>query len=309
MSYSPPTPTPLAKPAWLKIKATTSPAFQQLKNLAKQQQLATVCQEAHCPNQAECWSSGTATFMLMGDTCTRGCRFCNVASGNPQGWLNPHEPQQLADAVATMGWQYVVLTSVDRDDVPDGGAAHLAQCIQTLKAQHPQVQVELLSPDFCGNRDALTIVLNSGLDVFAHNVETTEALTPHVRDRRAGYQQSLAVLRFAKQVNPALLTKTSLMLGLGESDADILQTLKDIKATGCDIVTLGQYLQPSAKHLAVQAYVLPEQFEAWKQLAEQELGFAYCFAGPLVRSSYKAAEAVAQTLLNQQQLIKAHQDS
>jgi lipoic acid synthetase len=296
-STSPP-PAVLPKPSWLKIKANTTPHFQALKQLAKQQQLATVCQEAHCPNQAECWSSGTATFMLMGDTCTRGCRFCNVASGNPKGWLNPHEPELLAEAVATMGWQYVVLTSVDRDDLPDGGSQHLASCIATLKATHPQVQVELLSPDFCGNLTHLEAVVHSGLDVFAHNVETVERLTPSVRDRRAGYQQSLDVLTQAKAMQPSLLTKTSLMVGLGETEAELLQAMRDIRATGVEILTLGQYLQPSVKHLPVQAYITPEVFEHWRHIAEQEIGFAYCFSGPLVRSSYKAAEAAAQAYLS-----------
>ena len=277
------------KPAWLKIRPPAGEEYQRIKGLRQGLKLATVCEEAACPNVAECWGGGTATFMLLGDTCTRGCRFCNVNTGNPRGVVDRAEPENLLEAVSTMELDYVVLTMVDRDDLEDGGAEHVRDCIRALKMGIPDLRVEILTGDFRGNREAIRVVAESGCDVFAHNIETTRALTPSVRDRKCGYDQTLSVLEFAKKANPKLVTKSSIMLGLGESDEDVDQTLKDLREAGCEIVTLGQYLRPAEKFLPVVDYVTPESFDRWEKRA-LELGFAFCASGPLVRSSYRAGE-------------------
>ncbi|WP_373387245.1 lipoyl synthase [Pseudomonas alcaligenes] len=275
------------KPSWLRVKAPSGSRFDAVKRNVGEHRLSTVCQESHCPNMGECWSNGTATIMLMGSVCTRACRFCAVDTGNPNGWLDQEEPQNTAKSVELMGLRYIVLTSVDRDDLPDGGAAHYAACVQAIKANTPQVVVEALTPDFDGDREAIARVVDSGLEVFAQNVETVKRLTHVVRDPRAGYEKTLKVLEFAKQHRPSVITKTSLMLGLGETDEEILQTMDDLRAIGVDILTLGQYLQPTRNHLKVQRWVSPEEFNRLRDIG-LEKGFMEVAAGPLVRSSYRA---------------------
>src|SRR3990170_4099822 len=277
------------KPEWLRVKPPSGENYVHLKGLFRSLDLHTVCEEAHCPNVWECWGGGTATIMLLGDTCTRGCRFCAVKSGNPHGLLDLDEPRKVAMALAEMDLTYVVLTSVDRDDLPDGGAGHFARTIREIKARRPDMIVEALIPDFQGDREAVRAVVDAGVDVLDHNVETVERLQAVVRDRRATYAQSLAVLRDAKGARRDLYTKSSIMLGLGETREEVLQTMRDLRATDVDIVTLGQYLRPSDWHLPVQEYVSPETFDALREAGEA-LGFLYIAAGPLVRSSYRAGE-------------------
>jgi len=250
-----------------------------------------VCEEAKCPNIGECWNAGTATLMLMGAVCTRACRFCSVDTGNPRGWLDPEEPENAARTVELMRLRYVVLTSVNRDDLPDGGAAHYAACVRAIRSRSPQVAVEALTPDFQGVLRDVATVVDSGVAVFAQNIETVRRLTHPVRDPRAGYEQTLAVLAHAKRHRPELLTKSSLMLGLGESDEEIAATLADLRAAAVDIVTLGQYLRPTVNHLPVERYVAPAQFDRYRDVA-LALGFLECVAGPLVRSSYRAEQAL-----------------
>jgi lipoic acid synthetase len=279
------------KPSWLRAPMPAGAAFDTVKDIVKEHRLQTVCEEAKCPNIGECWNAGTATLMLMGAVCTRACRFCSVDTGNPRGWLDAEEPANSAHTVQLMKLRYVVLTSVNRDDLDDGGAAHLAACIREIKQVNPSTAVEALTPDFQGNLADVEVVVGSGLEVFAQNVETVRRLTHPVRDPRAGYEQTLNVLRHAKQFRPDVLTKTSLMLGLGETDAEIEEALRDIRAAGVDIVTLGQYLRPTPNHLAIERWVTPEEFEKYREFA-LELGFLECVSGPLVRSSYRAERAL-----------------
>ena len=275
------------KPSWLRVKLPAGAKYEAVRDIVHSHRLHTVCSESKCPNIAECWGRGTATLMLMGSVCTRACKFCSVSTGNPHGWLDPLEPLQVADAVALMGLKYVVLTSVDRDDLPDGGAAHYAACVRAIHERSPQTAVEALTPDFAGNHEAVAAVLDAGLVTYAQNIETVERLTHQVRDPRAGYAQTLGVLAFAKQHTPATLTKTSMMLGLGETDSEIQRTLDDIRAANVDVVTLGQYMRPSPHHLPVQRFVTPEEFHHYRELALAK-GFMEAVAGPLVRSSYRA---------------------
>jgi lipoic acid synthetase len=240
-----------------------------------------------CPNIGECWANGTATLMLMGEVCTRACQFCAVDTGNPRGWLDPDEIDNSARTVELMGLKYVVLTSVDRDDLPDGGAGHYAACIRAIKAKCPETAVEALTPDFSGNFPDVETVVASGLDVFAQNLETVRRLTHYVRDPRAGYAQTLAVLAHAKRFRPGVLTKTSLMLGLGETEDEIVETLADLQRANVDIVTFGQYLRPTLNHLPVERYVTPEEFDGYRRVG-LDMGFLEVVAGPLVRSSYRA---------------------
>lgn len=277
----------LPKPKWLRIVNQTTPAYTKVKEQVVKHRLATVCEEAKCPNIAECWSHGTATIMLMGAVCTRACRFCAVDTGNPQGWLDADEPENTANTVALMNLDYVVLTSVNRDDLADGGAKHYADSIRAIKARCPNTKVEALTPDFQGKEQDLMTLLDSPVDVFAQNVETVERLTHPVRDNRAGYWQTLKVLAFAKQYRPDLLTKTSLMLGLGETDEEIIKTMDELRAQKVDILTLGQYLQPTKNHLPVARYVTPETFLELREIGLQK-GFFEVASGPLVRSSYRA---------------------
>jgi lipoic acid synthetase len=275
------------KPPWLRVSVGGGERYRAVKETVTTHKLATVCEESHCPNIGECWNHGTATIMLMGATCTRACRFCAVDTGNPKGWLDAQEPENAAQSVKLMGLTYVVLTSVDRDDLPDGGAGHYAACIQAIRKINPNTAVEALTPDFNGDRAAVARVVESGLQVFAQNVETVESLTHVVRDPRAGYQQTLDVLAHAKTVKPEVLTKSSLMLGIGETDAQVEQTLRDLRAHQVDIVTLGQYMRPTKNHLPVDRWVTPENFEDLRQFG-LSLGFTEVASGPLVRSSYRA---------------------
>lgn len=275
------------KPKWLRARMPGGERFEAVKANVRENRLSTVCEESHCPNIGECWNNGTATIMVMGSVCTRACRFCAVDTGNPGGWLDLDEPEHVARSVELMGLRYIVLTSVDRDDLDDGGAAHYAACVAAIKARTPQVTVEALTPDFSGDMEAVARVVESGLEVFAQNVETVMRLTHPVRDPRAGYQKTLDVLAFAKQHRPKVLTKTSLMLGLGETDEEILQTMDDLRTIGVDILTLGQYLQPTRNHLKVERFVSPEEFNRYRELGLAK-GFMEVAAGPLVRSSYRA---------------------
>ncbi len=279
------------KPAWLRAPFPAGERFDSVRRAVKEHRLATVCEEAKCPNIGECWNAGTATIMLMGAVCTRACRFCSVDTGNPRGWLDPDEPENTARTVELMDLGYIVLTSVNRDDLPDGGAAHYAACIRAVKRRSPRTAVEALTPDFQGVTKDVETVVDSGLDVFAQNVETVERLTHPVRDPRAGYRQTLDVLAHSKRFKPAVLTKTSLMLGLGETDDEILRTMDDLRTVGCDLLTLGQYLRPTVNHLPIARYVTPEEFERYREAALGR-GFVECVSGPLVRSSYRAERAL-----------------
>ena len=284
------------KPDWLKVRAPSGENYGQIKNMLGELKLATVCQEARCPNMGECWAGGTATIMIMGDTCTRGCKFCNVKTGNPKGILDPLEPEKVAYSISQMNLKYVVVTSVDRDDLPDQGSGHFARTIRTMKKLDPDLLIEVLTPDFRGDLSLVEKLVEAEPDVFAHNVETVERLQKTVRDPRAGYAQSLSVLKSVKSFDASRFTKTSLMLGLGETDEEILQTLKDLREIQCDVVTFGQYLQPTPRHLPVIEYVTPEKFKYWQTTAES-LGFMYVASGPLVRSSYRAGEFFMEAMI------------
>ncbi|KAL7752530.1 hypothetical protein RI367_002064 [Sorochytrium milnesiophthora] len=288
-------------PPWLKTDIPVGKNYNRIKDDLRGLKLHTVCEEARCPNIGDCWGGGehetaTATIMLMGDECTRGCRFCSVKTSKTPKPLDPAEPEHTAEAISRWGLDYVVLTSVDRDDLHDGGALHFAETVQRIKSKAPRILVECLTGDYQGRLEFVEAVARSGLDVYAHNVETVEALTPYVRDRRAKYRQSLAVLQTAKRAQPGLITKSSIMLGCGETDEEVLQTLKDLRAHNVDVVTLGQYMRPSKKHMKVSAYVEPEKFAHWETVAK-ELGFLYVASGPLVRSSYKAGEFFIKNVL------------
>lgn len=275
------------KPTWLRAKLPGGGKFNAVRDNVHKHRLATVCEESKCPNIGECWTAGTATIMVMGSVCTRACRFCSVDTGNPNGWLDPEEPQNTARSVDLMDLKYVVITSVDRDDLEDGGASHYAACVRAIKDLRPQTAVEALTPDFDGRAELVEMVVDSGLEVFAQNVETVRRLTHPVRDPRAGYEQTLGVLAHAKQHRADLLTKTSLMLGLGESEDEIRQTMDDLREAQVDILTMGQYLRPTKNHLAIERYVTPDEFNLYRQWG-LERGFLEVVSGPLVRSSYRA---------------------
>jgi lipoic acid synthetase len=285
------------KPRWLKTRPPAGERFTEIKATLREHDLHTVCEEASCPNLGDCWSGrdgpGTATFMLMGDRCSRGCNFCDVQTGGMEA-LDPDEPANVADAVAEIGLDYVVLTSVDRDDLPDGGASHFAATVREIKQRDPSILVEALIPDFQGASEDVRKVIDAGPDVLAHNVETVPRLQWPVRDRRAGYEQSLSVLEQIADAEP--YAKTSLMLGVGEYAHEVYQTLSDLREVGVDVVTLGQYLQPSTRHLEVFDYVHPDAFETWRRVAEEEFGFLYCASGPMVRSSFKAGELFVEAV-------------
>jgi lipoic acid synthetase len=285
------------KPQWLTIQPAAGEEYLDLKGLFSGLNLHTVCEEAHCPNVRECWGGGTATLMLMGDVCSRACRFCMVTPGRPDGTLDQLEPENVAFALSQMGLTYVVLTSVDRDDLPDGGASHFARTIRLVKERLPDLLVEVLIPDFQDDLDALRTIVDSSPDVVAHNVETTMSLTSKVRDPRAAYWQSLSVLRNLKKLNPRIYTKSSIMVGLGESVEEVRQTLTHLRLSGVDFLTVGQYLRPSSRHLPVAEYVSPEQFDAYRKMGE-DLGFKYVASGPLVRSSYRAGEFFIRAAMN-----------
>jgi len=279
------------KPRWLRAKMPSGPGFSAVRQTVKEHRLSTVCEESMCPNIGECWNNGTATIMVMGAVCTRACRFCAVDTGNPHGWLDAEEPLNTARAVQLMNLKYVVITSVDRDDLPDAGAAHYASCVREIKKLNPETAVEALTPDFNGVLAHVEEVVDSGLDVFAQNVETVERLTHPVRDPRASYAQTLKVLEHSKKHRPEVLTKTSLMLGLGEQDNEVVQTMQDLRSIGVDILTLGQYLRPTPNHLPVERYVTPDQFDDFRREGLEQ-GFIEVVAGPLVRSSYRADQVL-----------------
>ncbi|KAI9769367.1 MAG: hypothetical protein M1840_004069 [Geoglossum simile] len=297
-------------PEWLKTPVPVGDNFKKIKNDLRGLNLHTgkwnpllriVCEEARCPNISDCWggsskSAATATIMLMGDTCTRGCRFCSVKTSKAPPPLDPHEPEHTAEALSRWGLGYVVLTSVDRDDLADGGAHHFAETIRKIKQKAPTMLVEALTGDYAGDMEMVKTVAQSGLDVYAHNVETVEALTPQVRDRRATFHQSLKVLETAKTSKKGLITKTSIMLGLGETEDQLWHTLKELRAVNVDVVTFGQYMRPTKRHMKVHEYITPTVFELLRQRA-LDMGFLYCASGPLVRSSYKAGESFIENVL------------
>ena len=285
-----------AKPEWLTVLPPGSANYDELKGLLRNLNLHTVCEEAHCPNIHECWGGGTATLMLMGEVCSRACRFCMVTPGRPSGALDEHEPEHVAFALSQMNLTYVVLTSVDRDDLPDGGAAHFARTIRLIKEQCPEMRVEVLIPDFQNDLDSLRLIVEARPDVVAHNLETTLSLTPRVRDPRANYWQSLSVLRSIKKLNQRTYTKSSIMVGLGETQEELEIAFMHLRDAAVDFLTIGQYLRPSARHLPVVEFVRPEVFAKYKELGE-EMGFKYVASGPLVRSSYRAGELFIESVI------------
>ena len=284
------------KPEWLRVRLPSGKNYVNVKHTIASLGLHTVCEEARCPNIGECWGGGTATIMIMGDTCTRGCRFCSVTSGRPL-FLDPKEPEKVAEAIEKWGLKYVVITSVCRDDLPDGGANHIAKTIKTVKTQCPQTIVEPLIPDFQGNQYALEKIIGSGPEVISHNIETVARLSPLIRDPRATYEQSLRLLEMIKDIDRKIYTKSSIMLGLGETEAEVMQAAKDLRSAEVDIVSMGQYLQPTARHLPVKEYISPEKFESYKRRIEK-MGFVYIVAGPFVRSSYKAGELFTKNVIS-----------
>lgn len=284
------------KPEWLRVQAPGGESYVAIKETLRARNLYTVCEEARCPNVGECWRGGTATFMLLGDTCTRACGFCAVKTGNPRGRVDAGEPSKIAEAVAAMKLRYVVLTTVDRDDLPDSGAAHFAATIRSIRALEAKILVETLTGDFRGEEAALRAMLDARPDVFAHNIETVARLTPRVRDKRAGYEKSLRVLALARTIGGARFTKSSIQVGHGENEDEVVATMRDLRRVGVDLLTLGQYLRPTPKHLPVIEYVTPEQFARYRDLG-LELGFQHVASGPLVRSSYRAGEHFVESAL------------
>ncbi|CBH16724.1 lipoic acid synthetase, mitochondrial precursor, putative [Trypanosoma equiperdum] len=304
-------------PPWLKLKvpmgASRQPRFNKIRRNMREKRLATVCEEAKCPNIGECWGGGdeegdgtaTATIMVMGAHCTRGCRFCSVMTSRTPPPLDPEEPRKTADAVADMGVEYIVMTMVDRDDLADGGAAHVVRCVTAVKERNPGLLLEALVGDFHGDLKLVEMVAGSPLNVYAHNIECVERITPNVRDRRASYRQSLKVLEHVNNFTKgAMLTKSSIMLGLGEKEEEVRQTLRDLRTAGVSAVTLGQYLQPSRTRLKVSRYAHPKEFEMWEKEA-LDMGFLYCASGPMVRSSYRAGEYYIKNILKQRETVEA----
>ncbi len=283
---------PTRKPAWLKVRWPSGPNYLRLKELVGRESLHTVCEEALCPNIGECWGAGTATLMILGDVCTRACRFCAVKTGNPRGEVDYLEPFRVAETVARMGLEYVVITSVDRDDLPDGGAGLFAETVYQVKKSNPDTIVEVLVPDFQGDLDALKPVVEAGPHVLGQNIETVRRLTHVVRDKRAAYDQTLTVLQAAKEMDSRMYTKSAILLGFGEDRDELLETFRDLRRARVDLLALGQYLRPTnqRKHYPLAEYILPKRFEEHRREAEA-LGFLYVASGPLVRSSYKAWEA------------------
>jgi lipoic acid synthetase len=288
------------KPPWLKVRAPGGATYGHLKSTFRALDLHTVCEEARCPNVGECWTEGTATVMLLGDTCTRGCRFCAVTTGNPRGAVDGREPEHVARAIARLELQYVVLTMVDRDDLLDGGASHVARTVTRLRELRPDILIETLLGDFMGVHAYVEPTVDAAPDVWAHNIEVVRRLQRTIRDVRCSYERSLDVLRFAKahgeRTGKKVITKSSIMVGIGETDDEVVETLADLRAAGVDLVTIGQYLRPTPKHASVDRYVEPATFERFRVEAER-LGFAYAASGPLVRSSYKAAEVFVRSIL------------
>ena len=278
------------------MKTPSGENYVQVKQTLRVLNLHTVCEEARCPNIAECWGTGTATIMIMGDICTRGCRFCTVISGKPV-LLDTEEPERVAKAIKEWGLKYVVITSVCRDDLEDGGAEHIAKTIKAVKMLSPEIIVEPLIPDFRDNEDSIKKIVKTQPEVISHNIETVMRLTPKVRDARASYEQSLLVLKKIKSIDSRIYTKSSIMLGLGETEAEVIQTAKDLRTVGVDILTMGQYLQPTLKHIPVVEYLTPQKFNSYKEYMEK-MGFIYVASGPLIRSSYRAGEFFLEKVIN-----------
>jgi len=287
----------IRKPVWLRVRAPAGENYTKVKQSLRSLNLHTVCEEARCPNISECWGTGTATIMIMGDICTRGCRFCAVNSGKPV-LLDAGEPERVAKAIKEWKLRYVVITSVCRDDLEDGGAEHIAKTIKAIKLLCPTIVVESLIPDFRGDDSSIKKIVESEPQVISHNIETVPRLTPKVRDARASYEQSLLVLKKIKNINSLIYTKSSIMLGLGESEEEVIQTLKNLRSVRVSILTIGQYLQPTPKHLPLIEFIAPEKFNWFREIAEQ-MGFVYVASGPLVRSSYRAAEFFLEKICNQ----------
>lgn len=286
----------IRKPVWLRVRPPSGENYTNVKQSLRSLDLHTVCEEAKCPNISDCWGAGTATIMIMGDICSRGCRFCAVNSGKPV-LLDADEPERVAKAIKEWGLSYVVITSVCRDDLEDGGAEHLVKTIKAIKGHCPKTIVEPLIPDFRGNEDSIKRVVESKPEVISHNIETVVRLTPKVRDARASYEQSLTVLKKIKDTDSAIFTKSSIMLGLGENEEEVIQAMKDLRSVGVNILTMGQYLQPNPRLLPVSEYVTPEKFSSLREIGES-MGFAYVASGPLVRSSYRAGEFFVEKILN-----------
>lgn len=287
------------KPEWLKIRPPGGDNYRNIKTLLQKLKLHTVCEEAHCPNIGECWGGGTATIMLMGDVCTRGCRFCHVKTGNPRQQIDAAEPHRVAEAIVQLGLTYVVLTSVNRDDLPDGGADHFAQTVEAIKKADENILVEVLVPDFQGDKHAIRRLVDGGADVLAHNLETVRRLTPMVRDKKASYDQSIGVLAEMKALVPFRFTKSSLMVGLGENADEIYESMEDLRVVEVDILTVGQYLRPSPWHLPVREFVRPDTFRVYEFVGLKK-GFRFVASGPLVRSSYRAGEKFVENILRNQ---------
>lgn len=284
------------KPPWLKVRAPGGETYGQLKQTFRELDLHTVCEEARCPNVGECWTEGTATVMLLGDVCTRGCRFCAVTSGDPRGAVDVREPEHVARAIARLGLQYVVITMVDRDDLLDGGASHVARTVTRLRELRPDILIETLLGDFGGHLDYVDTTIDGKPHVWAHNIEVVKRLQRSIRDVRCSYEKSLRVLQRVKERDPSRITKSSIMVGIGERDEEVIETLRDLRSAGVDLVTLGQYLRPTPKHAPVDRFVTPEQFESYA-VAAREMGFSFVASAPLVRSSYKAAEVFVRSIL------------
>ena len=280
------------KPSWIRMTANqANQNYSLIKNKVKNLNLSTVCEEAKCPNLSECWSRGTATFMLMGDTCTRACQFCSVNTGNPKGWLDKEEPRKIAETISSMNLKYIVLTCVNRDDISDGGAKHFADTVEAIKQLSSQTEVEVLTSDFNGAYDSIKTVVNSPIKVFAQNIETVERLTHPIRDPRAGYLKTLKVLKTAKEINPSMITKSSIILGLGEKEEEIYKTFEDLRSHDVDIVTLGQYLRPTLNHHPIDRWVTPEEFDLYRKVG-LKYGFLEVISSPMARSSYRAERAL-----------------
>ena len=285
----------LVKPNWLKIKLEKNNNFQNIEEALKEENLVTVCEEAHCPNISECWNSGTATFMILGDTCTRACKFCAVKTAFPTKLVDKEEPKKLANLLKKWNLSYIVITSVDRDDLIDQGSIHFANCIKEIKKEN-NIMIEVLIPDFRGREDLINNVIKVKPNVISHNIETVRRLQKNVRDPRANYEQSLKVLKYVKDTDNKIFTKSSIMLGLGETEVEVIKTMRDLRGINVDFLTLGQYLRPSLKHIEVKEYVSPDKFNFYKKVGE-ELGFLYVASGPFVRSSYKAGEFFIKSMI------------
>jgi len=290
----------IRKPDWIRVRTPLGENYVKFKQTLGVQKLHTVCEEAKCPNIAECWGTGTATIMIMGDTCTRGCRFCAVKSGKPSS-LDAEEPTRVARAIKEWGLRYVVITAVCRDDLEDGGAEHFAKTIRAVKILCPKIIVEPLIPDFVGNEDSIRKIIDSQPEVISHNIETVARLTPKVRDTRASYEQTLQVLKKIKDIDSKIYTKSSIMLGLGETKEEVVQTMTDLRSVGVNILTIGQYLQPTLKHLPVVEYLTPEKFNTLKEIANV-MGFIYVASGPMIRSSFKAGEFFLENIIKHKTL-------